>query len=258
MKGMFADTLLPLLRQRSGITDSVVLSRVIRTTGISESLLADTLAPVSGNLEGLSLAYLPGWPGVDLRLTSRDRDDSEAALRLNAAEAAIRGVAGEFVYGRESDDLADVVLGLCREKGFTIAVAESCTGGMLGSRITAIPGSSQLFLGGVIAYSNEVKATHLGVGDDTLIKHGAVSEETALEMAIGVRARYRADVAMSLTGVAGPGGGTTEKPVGLVCLAVDIQGAVRTGKRNMVGDREEIRQRSAQWALDQLRRGLRA
>jgi nicotinamide-nucleotide amidase len=258
MKGMFADTLLPLLRQRSGITDSVVLSRVIRTTGISESLLADTLAPVSGNLEGLSLAYLPGWPGVDLRLTSRDRDDSEAALRLNAAEAAIRGVAGEFVYGRESDDLADVVLGLCREKGFTIAVAESCTGGMLGSRITAIPGSSQLFLGGVIAYSNEVKATHLGVGDDTLIKHGAVSEETAREMAIGVRARYRADVAMSLTGVAGPGGGTTEKPVGLVCLAVDIQGAVRTGKRNMVGDREEIRQRSAQWALDQLRRGLRA
>jgi nicotinamide-nucleotide amidase len=148
------------------------------------------------------------------------------------------------------------VLDLLRSRGMTIVVAESCTGGLLGGRITAIPGSSHFFLGGVIAYSNEVKATHLGVGDDTLIKFGAVSEETAREMASGVRARYRAEVAVSITGSAGPDGGTPETPVGTVCAAVDVQGTVTSARRSMVGDREEIRQRSAQWALDLVRRRL--
>jgi nicotinamide-nucleotide amidase len=263
MRGMFAEELLPRVRARAAAasTDAtgavpVVVSRTIRTTGISESLLADSIAPVAAQLTDLSLAFLPSWPGVDLRLTSRGRDAAAASRALDAGEAVLRSVAGAHVYGTDTDDMAKVVLDLCAAKGFTIAVAESCTGGLLGARITAVPGSSHYFVGGVIAYSNEVKATHLGVGDDTLIKHGAVSEETAREMAGGVRARYRANVAMSLTGVAGPGGGTEAKPVGMVCLAVDVEGTITSATRNMVGDREEIRQRSAQWALDQLRRRL--
>lgn len=256
MRGMFADELLPRIVQRAGAAAEVVVSRTIRTTSIAESALADLITPVAEALRGLSLAYLPTWPGVDLRLTLRGLSAADAASRLDAAEATLRGVIGTVAYGTESDDLAAVVLDLCRVRGYAIAVAESCTGGLLGSRITAIPGSSHLFVGGVIAYSNEVKATHLGVGDDTLIKYGAVSEETAREMASGVRARYRADVAMAITGIAGPGGGTPEKPVGTVCVAVDVRGTLSSARRQMVGDREEVRQRSAQWALDQLRRRL--
>jgi nicotinamide-nucleotide amidase len=263
MRGMFAEEVLPRVASRAGaVTDAaaggapVVLSRTLRTTGISESLLADRIRPIEGQLAGLSLAYLPSWPGVDLRLTSEGRPRAEADAVLDTAEAALRGVAGEHIYGAGADDLAAVVVADCLARGFTIAVAESCTGGLLGGRITAVPGASQVFLGGVIAYANEVKATHLGVGDDTLLRFGAVSEETAREMAQGVRARFRVDVAAAITGVAGPGGGTPEKPVGTVCVAVDIRGGVRSSRRVMVGDREEVRLRSTQWALDMIRRAL--
>lgn len=261
MRGMFKEEVLPRVATRVSAVGSagaaqVVVSRTIRTTGIAESALADLITPIASTLAGLSLAYLPNWPGVDLRLTVRGLAADAARSRLDAAEASLGATIGNVVYGSGDDDLAEVVLNLCREQGLAIAVAESCTGGLLGSRITAIPGSSHLFLGGVIAYSNEVKATHLGVGDDTLIKFGAVSEETAREMASGVRARYRADVAMAITGIAGPGGGTPEKPVGTVCVAVDLRGTLTSSKRQMVGDREEVRQRSAQWALDLLRRRL--
>lgn len=256
MRGMFAEEVLPKVRERMGASTSVVASRTIRTTGISESLLADRLKPIEPALAGLSLAFLPGWPGVDLRLTSKGRSAAESAAALTARADEIRGVVGDFVYGTDSTDLAVVVLDLCRAKGFVIAVAESCTGGLLGGRITAIPGSSHFFVGGVIAYSNEVKATHLGVGDDTLLKYGAVSEETAREMASGVRARYRADIAVAITGIAGPDGGTPAKPVGTVCMAVDVRGEITTATRQMVGDREEVRLRSAQWALDMVRRRL--
>jgi nicotinamide-nucleotide amidase len=251
MRGMFAEEVMPRVRERLGVAGEagVVLSHTLRTTGISESLLSDRLKPVESRLAGLSLAYLPGWEGVDLRLTSRGRARPDAERALDAGARAIHEVVSKNIYGADRDDLAAVVLGLCRDRGCVVAVAESCTGGLLGGRITAIPGSSHFFVGGVIAYSNEVKATHLGVGDDTLIKYGAVSEETAREMATGVRARYRADVAMSLTGIAGPGGGTPEKPVGTVCAAVDMRGAVRSARRSMVGDRQEVRLRSAQWAL---------
>ena len=257
MRGMFADELLPKLRERLGASaTAVVVSRTVRTTGISESLLADTLKPVESALAGLSLAFLPGWAGVDLRLTSRGRSAGESAARLDSAAAVLRTAIGSSVYGAETDDLARAVLERLRTAGMTLVVAESCTGGLLGSRITAIPGSSHFFLGGVIAYSNEVKATHLGVGDNTLIKHGAVSEATAREMASGVRARYRADLAVSITGVAGPDGGTPEKPVGTVCVAVDLRGVLTSARRQLIGDREEVRLRSTQWALDMVRQAL--
>jgi len=283
MRGMFAEEVMPRLRERvatrsargakpsssdgagngagDGADDGVgaqpvLVSRTIRTTGISESALADTVAPLAKEFGALSVAFLPGWEGVDLRLTSRGLDADASSVGLDRAEARVLEVVGAPVYGADSDDLAAVVLEACRTRGYAIAVAESCTGGLLGWRITAIPGSSHIFLGGIIAYANEVKSTQLGVGDDTLIAHGAVSEETAREMASGVRARFRAEVGISITGIAGPDGGTPDKPVGTVCLAVDIRGAVTSSTRQMVGDRAEIRARSAQWALDVVRRTL--
>jgi nicotinamide-nucleotide amidase len=271
MRGMFAEEVLPRLRDllarptprrnaeeraAAGDAPAVVLSRTVRTTGIAESALAEIIRPVEARLGPLSLAYLPGWPGVDLRLTARGLPADAASRALDRAASVIRDAIGEQVYGTDADDLARVVLDLLRLRGHTLAVAESCTGGLLGGRITAIPGSSHFFLGGVIAYSNEVKATHLGVGDDTLIRFGAVSEEAAREMASGVRARYRADVAVSVTGIAGPDGGTPDKPVGTVCAAVDVRGTLTSARRNLVGDREEVRLRSTQWALDLVRRRL--
>jgi nicotinamide-nucleotide amidase len=256
MRGMLADELLPRLRSRLTGTSVVIASRTLRVTGLGESAVADKLGPLARNPEGLSLAYLPGVEGVDLRLTSRGRSAEESDLALERGVAALRGVLGPLVYGEGTTDLADVVLGESRARGFRIAVAESCTGGMLGARLTAIPGSSDVVLGGVIAYADSVKMLHLGVRAETLAAHGAVSEETAREMASGVRERFGADVGVSITGVAGPGGGTPEKPVGTVCVAVDVRGAVRSARTTTVGDRGENRQRSAQAALNLVRRAL--
>lgn len=175
---------------------------------------------------------------------------------LDTGVAAMRERLGVTVYGEGDDDLAALVLQQLRDRRMTIAVAESCTGGMLGARLTAIPGSSDVVLGGVIAYSNAVKETHLGVRAATIAAHGVVSEETAREMAIGVRSRFNADVSVSITGIAGPDGGTPEKPVGTICIAVDVQGAVRSVRPAVVGDRDEIRRRSAQAALSLVRRAL--
>jgi nicotinamide-nucleotide amidase len=256
MRGMLADELLPRLRARATGTPVVVASRTLRTIGIGESALADLLGPLAKGPSGLPLAYLPSVEGTDLRLTTRDASATDAAGRLDAGAAELRGVLGAYVYGEEKDDLAAVVLDLLRARGMKIAVAESCTGGMLGERITAVPGASDTMLGGVIAYADAVKEQHLGVRPETLRAHGAVSEETAREMATGVCERFGAQVGVSITGVAGPGGGTPEKPVGTVCMAVSAGGAIRALKVQMLGDRDEIRRRSAQAALNLVRRAL--
>lgn len=256
MRGMLADELLPRLKARATGTPLVVASRTLRTIGIGESALADLLGPLAKGPKGLPLAYLPSVEGTDLRLTTRDSSSAEAERRLDAGAAELRAVLGAYVYGEEKADLAAVVLDLLRSRGLKIAVAESCTGGMLGARITAIPGSSDTMLGGVIAYADAVKQGHLGVRPETLKAHGAVSEETAREMAAGVCGRFGAQVGVSITGIAGPGGGTLEKPVGTVCMAVSAAGAVRAVKVQMLGDRDEIRRRSAQAALNLVRRVL--
>ena len=259
MRGMFADALLPRIRRLMTGAPTVVRSLTIRTTGIAESALSDRVQAIDGwDLEGLSLAYLPGWEGVDLRLTARGLGSDEADARLARVADVLRPVAGDHVYGAGNDDLAAVVLAALRAQGQRIAVGESCTGGMLGSRLTAIPGSSDVMLGGVIAYHNDVKMAQLGVGADTLVTHGAVSEETAREMARGARAALGASVGVGITGIAGPDGGTPEKPVGTVCIAADVGGTVRSLRAIMIGDRHEVRLRSTQAALSLVRRLLAA
>jgi len=257
MRGMFTEALLPRILARRVGEPTVVRSHTIRTTGIAESALSDRIRNVAGlDLEGLALAYLPGWEGVDLRLTSRGTSDEDAVTRLARVADRLRPAAGAYAYGDGNTDLAAAVLAALRGAGKRIAVAESCTGGMLGARLTAIPGSSDVLLGGIIAYHNDVKVAALGVRPETLAAHGAVSEETAREMAAGARRALGAEVGVSITGIAGPDGGTPEKPVGTVCIAADVDGVVKSFRAIMIGDRQEVRQRSAQSALSLVRRVL--
>jgi nicotinamide-nucleotide amidase len=258
MRGMLADSLLPLVRERVTGEPTVIVSRTIRTTGVGESAIADSLGPLARNPEGVGLAYLPGWEGVDLRLTSRGRNAADAAVALERAGGALLGVVAHCTYGEGDTDLAAMVLDLLRERGWRIALAESCTGGMLGARLTAIPGSSDVVLGGVIAYANGIKEQLLDVHADTLRDHGAVSEETAREMAEGAARRTAANVAVSITGIAGPGGGSPEKPVGTVCFGLVVEGRLSSTRAVMVGDRDEIRRRAAQAALNLVRKALQA
>jgi nicotinamide-nucleotide amidase len=260
MRGMLADTLLPLVRERLGDVQRVVRSRTLRTTGVAESLVADRIAtvPPPSGVGEVALAYLPNVSGVDLRLTVRDVAPDEGDARLAAAATRVRSVMGEAVYGEGDADLAAVVLDACRGRGFWIGVAESCTGGMLGERLTAVPGSSDVFYGGVIAYHDSLKRSLLGVANALVREHGAVSEPVVRAMASGARAAAGVDAALAITGVAGPGGGTAAKPVGTVWIALDLRGTVEARLLNLWGDRDEIRQRSAQWAMELLRNTLLA
>jgi nicotinamide-nucleotide amidase len=255
MRGMLADTLLPRLRSRIK-TGTVVRSLTLRTTGVAESLLADQIESMEGGPLGVTLAYLPSIAGVDLRLTVRNVLEDEADRKLQGAAARLRDRVGASIYGEGDEDLAAVVLELCRARGLRIGVAESCTGGLLGARLTAIPGSSDVVHGGVIAYANDMKTGLLGVDDSLIERHGAVSEEVVRAMAAGARVAAKAEVGLAITGVAGPGGGTEAKPVGTVWIAVDVQGDTQPRLLRMWGDRDEIRQRSAQWTMELLRQRL--
>jgi nicotinamide-nucleotide amidase len=258
MKGMLADTLMPLIVERAGAVATVVRSRTIRTVGVAESALAERIADIAADLPRLSLAFLPGAEGVDLRLTCHGEAPASADAMLAAAGDRIRERLGERVYGEGATDLAAVVIEMCRARGMHIAVGESCTGGLVGARLTAIPGSSAVFVGGVIAYDDRVKTGLLAVPPDVIAANGAVSEPVVRLMASGARARFRTDIGIGVSGIAGPGGGSPEKPVGTVWVAVDVLGAVRAMGRGYPGDREEIRARSAQTAIDMVRVALDA
>jgi nicotinamide-nucleotide amidase len=192
---------------------------------------------------------------VDLRVTVKGRPQARAQELVKEAMVKLRGRVGAYAYGEDDADLAAVVIDRCRALKLQLAVAESCTGGLLGERLTNIPGSSDVFLGGVIAYHNDLKKELLGVRAEDLERYGAVSEQVALQMASGIRERTGADVGVSVTGIAGPGGGTPEKPVGLVWIAVHSSEA-KARRFHVVGDRAEIRQRAVQAALEMVRRAL--
>jgi nicotinamide-nucleotide amidase len=257
MRGMVADTLLPLVRERLGAVRTVVRSRTLRSTGVAESLVAERMEAVQGGAaDGVEVASLPNVDGVDLRLTIRGAAPEDADARLATAAERVRSVMGAAIYGEDETDLAAVVLELCRKSALTLGVAESCTGGLLGARLTAVPGSSSVVLGGVIAYHDEVKRTLLGVPDALLREHGAVSEPVVRAMASGARTAAGADAALAITGIAGPDGGTETKPVGTVWIALDLGGRVEAKLLRLWGDRAEIRARSAQAALELLRRTL--
>ena len=252
MRGLLAEEVLPRIAQRSA--GRVVRSRTVRTTGIAESALAERVGAIEEGIAPLTLAYLPSVEGVDLRVTAWGLLEAEAERSLAAVAKTLRERAGDHAYGDEGTDLAAAVLSQLRARKARLVVAESCTGGLLGSRITAVPGASDVFIGGVVAYDNVVKSGMLDVPPELLERHGAVSEEVVSAMAQGVQRQFAVDAALAITGIAGPSGGTPEKPVGTVWIAARLGAEGRALKRIFPGDRGEIRARAAQAALDLLRR----
>ena len=255
MRKLLEHEVAPRLAARSD--GRVIRSRLVRTTGVPESTLAERMGEIEREIAPLSLAYLPGLDGVDLRVSAWRLPPDEADARLAAAVTLLRERGGEHVYGEDETDLAELVLAAARGGGVRLATAESCTGGLVGARLTEIPGSSDVYLGGVVAYANELKTGVLGVDPALVAEHGAVSEPVALAMVRGAIERLGADAAVSVTGIAGPGGGTAAKPVGTIWYGVAHAGAAAAHRALLPGSRHDIRARAAQAALHLLLRRLR-
>ena len=246
MKRMMDETVLPELEQ---LPRDELHVTTIRLTGIMESALYDQVKDLL-NDNIVKVAFLPGFLGVDVRLMSRDKD---SLLELSGQ---FFDRLGNYVYAEDWETLEDAVGRLLIERGLTLATAESCTGGLLGNRITNVAGSSEYYLGGIVSYSDAAKMNLLGVSQETLKEFGAVSEETAQEMALGARRVLQSDVGVSITGIAGPTGGTEDKPVGLVYIAVDVAGDVAVRKFVFSEDRRYNKELSAQAALNLVRMSM--
>ena len=246
MKRMMDETVLPELEQ---LPRDELHVTTIRLTGIMESALYDQVKDLL-NDNIVKVAFLPGFLGVDVRLMSRDKD---SLLELSGQ---FFDRLGNYVYAEDWETLEDAVGRLLIERGLTLATAESCTGGLLGNRITNVAGSSEYYLGGIVSYSDAAKMNLLGVSQETLKEFGAVSEETAQEMAAGARRVLQSDVGVSITGIAGPTGGTEDKPVGLVYIAVDVAGDVAVRKFVFSEDRRYNKELSAQAALNLVRMSM--
>jgi nicotinamide-nucleotide amidase len=246
------------IRQARGAAPRIARC-VYRIFGRAESQLSEALRGLVDGYEGASIHYQIKFPECLVKLVVRDPDAAAATTRLAELDAQLRARVGRWIYGTGDDPLPLVLGRALLAAGTRVAVAESCTGGMVGALLTDLAGSSGYFLGGAITYSNDEKVRQLGVSPDTLAAHGAVSEETVLEMASGIRARTGAEIGVAVSGIAGPGGGTAEKPVGTVWLAVDGPGAAkRTFRMQWPGARDQVRTLAAWWALDLVRQQLEA
>lgn len=252
---MVADRLLPLL-EPYGARREVIFSRVLKIVGMGESAVEEAIKDLFHG-DNPTLAPLAAPGEVTLRLTARAGSAEQARELIRPLETAIRERLGEHLFGSDDDTLEGVVGAILAKRRLTLAIAESCTGGLLAHRVTNIPGSSDYFLGGMVAYSNAAKIKFLGVEEETLAAHGAVSPEVAAAMARGVRRAFAADIGVGVTGIAGPGGGTPAKPVGLVYIGLDIQGKVEVQRELFVGERENIKWQSTQSALYHLWKSLR-
>ena len=252
MRAIFSEHVIPRIRALSGRT--VIEQRTLLTAGVGETTVQRQIEAVSHLFDpGVVVAYLPRLHGVRIRLTVTGE---EASARLDAAERCVRVKLGAAVYGCDDDTLEGVVGHLLKWRGLTVAVAESCTGGLVLHKLTNMSGSSSYVMGGVVAYSNAVKQHQLGVGGDTLEQFGAVSEPVAMQMAEGVRARLGSDLGLSVTGIAGPSGGTEEKPVGTVWIGYADGSGIRAVKHQFGRGRRRNKEKSAIAAIDFMRQLL--
>jgi nicotinamide-nucleotide amidase len=252
---MLENSVVPYLRRKLGQDAQVLRSRFLRLVGIGESS-ASELAGELQESENPTVAPVLRGMEPSFRITARASDAATAESMVAEMEARVRVRIGDYVYGTDDETLESVVIDELRRRQRTAGTAESCTGGLIGHRLTNIAGSSDVFLGGIVSYSNDVKESLLGVRAETLSLLGAVSVETAAEMAAGVRRSLGTSYGLSVTGIAGPGGGSAEKPVGLVFMAVaDDRGTV-TERHQFGGSRPDIKQRSSQAALNLLRKRI--
>ena len=244
MKDMMSNTIIPWILDK---TKSKIYVRTLRTTGAMESVLAEKLVDVTDNTGPVTVAFLPQFTGVDIRLTCSKKNS------LIEIEEKIRDRVDKYIYATGIVNLEETVGDMLVKCGYTISTAESCTGGLLGHRFTNVPGSSTYYLGGVVSYSNDMKMKTLGVQENTLQEFGAVSKQTATEMAQGVRDLFGSDLAIAVTGIAGPGGGTAEKPVGLVYITLVHNDTVWAKEFKFFTDRKLNKQLSSQVALNMVR-----
>jgi len=255
MKPMFDEQVLPVLREQAG-ESRVVRRRVLRIAAMPESEVDERAAPVYSRFLNPKTTIL-GAPGqVELHLVAHGHGTAEAESRIEELAAALRAALPGRVFAEDGRDLPHVVADLLRERGLTLALAESCTGGLLASRLTEVPGVSAVLERAFVTYANRAKVEELGVDEALLEEHGAVSEAVAAAMAAGAMAAARVDVGVGITGIAGPDGGTAEKPVGLVYVAISGAAGTRVHRNLFPGGRGRVRFQATQLALEMLRRGL--
>ncbi len=253
MKPMLEESIIPFLVERSGPVRSL-RTATLKLFGVSEARLGEILEPV--DLPGVTVAYCVDFPIIKLLLRTDTIGSTQADDLLDAARSKVRQLVGAFVVAEEDATLESEVARVLTGKGLTLAVAESCSGGLLSKRLTDIPGSSSFMLAGVVSYSNEAKQKFLGVTSDLLERYGAVSAEVAAAMAEGIRLAAASDLGLAVTGIAGPGGGTTEKPVGTVYLALADKNRTLTRQLRLSGSRAQIREITVCDGLAWLRRHL--
>jgi len=243
----------PWLREHAG---TVVENFTLRTFGMFESQIHERLGTLPDHWPGASLAYLPSWFGVDLRVTATGTNATYVRESAERAYGELMQKVGGVVYAQGTTGMEEVVSEALVEKNWKIAAAESCTGGLLAKRLTDVPGSSRYLERGFVTYSNDAKQQLLGVSAAELAAHGAVSESVAAQMALGARKQANVDVGVGITGIAGPDGGSTQKPVGTVFIAVSSALGDAVKHHRFMGTRATVRERAAQTALDMLRRHL--
>ena len=248
MKPMLAEELIPFLRQRYHL-DETIVTRIVHTVNIAESEIDHRIQDLFREGENPKIAVLAHEGLCDVKVMAKAHSTQEAQALIAPVQAQIEERLSGHIFGFDAQTLEGAIHSLLQNRGRKIAVAESCTGGRIAAALTATPGSSKSFLGGVVAYDNEVKSSLLGVTKATLERFGAVSEETATEMATGVRKKLAADYSISTTGVAGPDGGSDEKPVGLVWFAMDDGSEVVSRKFIFPGNREAVQRRATTMAL---------
>jgi nicotinamide-nucleotide amidase len=255
MKNMMEYFVLPKLEERLEKNSFIVIKNLL-TTGIPESMLYDRLGNMDELLQGAKMAFLPSQFGVKLRITVEYPTEKEANNRLDEIEQIIRSKVGRHIYGKEDDTLESVIAKILLERGLRIAVAESCTGGLINYRLTNISGSSEYLDRGVVSYSNASKVELLHVDENTIQKNGAVSIEVARQLAEGVKAISGVDIGLAVTGIMGPTGGTENKPVGLVYIGICDEKLCTAKEFRFGDDRLLNKDRTAQAALEMLRRNL--
>ncbi len=250
---MFEDKVLPFLRTK---VNSTIRSRMLRVIGVGESSAEDMLKEIFNTQTNPTIAPYAKDGEVHLRITAKADTAEEADFMIDGMEVRVREILGENIYGYDEETLEEVVVKLLQQKNMTLALAESCTGGLVANRITDVPGASENLMYGVVSYSNEAKMKLLGVKEETLKEYGAVSSQTAEQMAGGVRRILNTDIGVSITGIAGPGGGSKEKPVGLCYIGIALGESVEVHKLNFTGNRKRIKWNTSSRALDLLRRML--
>ncbi len=249
LKPMFFESILPYLKK---FTDKAVVEKTLKLCGAGESAVEDKLHEMMVNTKNPVIAPYAKPGEVHLKLTAEAENEKEAIKLIENTKKKIYEDFSDKIYGEDEETLASSVVKLLKERNMTLSLAESCTGGGIAFEITSVPGSSSVFGFGAVTYANEAKVKIAGVSEETLRKHGAVSPETALEMAEGIRNLSGSDIGLSVTGIAGPDGGTKEKPVGLVYMGISLKNNSYTKRLMLKGNREKIRESTAKKALTEI------